>query len=158
MCLTGAAIDKNHPTDHHTPPAPQTPVYRVGHCKAHNNGFKQQGKSTPPPPKPESYRCGGRHNLSGCPCKEFVCHFGKKKGHLAKVCRKEKSKIEQTNAVTVTSEETNKGGDQNRCHTVPCQDQVGHIELSSRPMATPCPWKSTQDPRSRWSGRRHPEG
>ena len=35
-----------------------------------------------------------------CPCKEFVCHFCKKKGHPAKVCRKrEKSTPEQAHSV-----------------------------------------------------------
>ena len=31
------------------------------------------------------HRCGGQHNASDCP---YECHYCKKRGHLAKVCRK----------------------------------------------------------------------
>jgi len=34
------------------------------------------------------YRCGGKHQASWCKFKDYECHFCKKKGHLAVVCRK----------------------------------------------------------------------
>ena len=37
------------------------------------------------------YRCGGHHNPSDCPFKQYQCHNCMKKGHLVKVCRKMKS-------------------------------------------------------------------
>lgn len=44
----------------------------------------------------ECYKCGGKHHPSRCPFHEYECHFCKKKGHLAKVCRKKlASKPEQ---------------------------------------------------------------
>ena len=36
------------------------------------------------------YRCGGKHQASRCKFKDYECHFCKKKGHLAAVCRKKK--------------------------------------------------------------------
>ena len=85
LCLTGAFADKNRATPVQTPPAPQTPVYRMDQRKQRNNAPKP---SPFPPGKTSCYRCGGNHKPNTCPCKEFVCHFCKKKGHLAKVCRK----------------------------------------------------------------------
>ena len=106
--LAAATADKNLPNDQQAPPASQTPVYRVGQQrKQQHNGSKQQGRTTPPSGSTECHRCGEKHSTSGCPCREFVCHFCKKKGHLhvAKVCRrKNKYRTEQTNAVT--AEET----------------------------------------------------
>ena len=34
----------------------------------------------------ECYRCGGQHNSHKCKYKESLCHYCKKKGHLAKKC------------------------------------------------------------------------
>ena len=33
------------------------------------------------------YRCGGKHTSVSCKYKDSECHFCKKKGHLAKVCK-----------------------------------------------------------------------
>ena len=41
------------------------------------------------------YCCGGKHNQSTCRFKSEVCHFCKKRGHIAKVCR---SKLAQNKA------------------------------------------------------------
>ena len=95
--LTGVFAGNNHPTPLQAPPAPQTPVYKINHRKSQNNAPKP---NSPPPGKTSCYRCGGNHKPTTCPCKEFVCHFCKKKGHLAKVCRKrEKSTPEQAHSL-----------------------------------------------------------
>ena len=76
------------------PPVP-APVHKVGQHKPQNNGFKPQQSKQLGTCKSECYRCGGSHNPSGCPCKEYVCHFCKKKDHLAKKRRKKsKSRTE----------------------------------------------------------------
>ena len=55
-------------------------------------------------------RCGGRHRPSDCKFKDATCHFCKKKGHLARVCRtKARGK---TNTHLVEEEETGE-----RCYT-----------------------------------------
>ena len=67
-----------------------------------DSGTKTKGRSQtgPPATKTECYRCGGDHSAATCHCKEFLCHFCKNKGHLAKMCRqKAKSKKEQANTV-----------------------------------------------------------
>ena len=116
--LAAATADKNFPNDQQPPPASQTPVYRVGQQrKQQHNGSKQQGRTTPPSGSAEYHRCGGRHSASGCPCREFVCHFCKKKGHLAKVCRrKNKYRTELTN--DVNAEETVTESHQSEEHTL----------------------------------------
>jgi hypothetical protein len=40
--------------------------------------------------KEECHRCGGKHPAARCKFKDYECHFCKKKGHLASVCRKKK--------------------------------------------------------------------
>ena len=34
------------------------------------------------------YHCGGKHEASRCKYREYECHYCRKKGHLASVCRK----------------------------------------------------------------------
>ena len=58
------------------------PINRV-----HNPPKKSQ---QPAQQKSECYRCGGKHPPARCKYKDFDCHFCKKKGHLASVCRKKK--------------------------------------------------------------------
>lgn len=48
----------------------------------------------------QCYRCGGKHQPSRCNFKDYECHFCKKRGHLAKVCRKKAATTEQANVVT----------------------------------------------------------
>uniref|UniRef100_A0A1X7V2R2 CCHC-type domain-containing protein n=1 Tax=Amphimedon queenslandica TaxID=400682 RepID=A0A1X7V2R2_AMPQE len=38
------------------------------------------------------YRCGGEHIASQCHLRDYMCHYCKKKGHLASVCRKKEAK------------------------------------------------------------------
>ena len=40
--------------------------------------------------EPECHRCGGKHDPSRCRFKDYECHYCKKRGHLALVCRKKK--------------------------------------------------------------------
>ena len=50
------------------------------------------------------YCCGGKHNHSTCPFKFEECHFCKKRGHIAKVCRSRPPQLSQNKAsVTVDS-------------------------------------------------------
>ena len=86
--LTGATDDKDlpAPVDHvKDRPDPKRAGGRGNHYRKtnkpqqHNSG-KQQ----------ECYRCGGYHNPSDCPFKQYECHNCKKSGHLARVCRKKK--------------------------------------------------------------------
>ena len=56
----------------------------------------------------ECHRCGGNHDSARCCFKEYVCHYCKKRGHLASVCRKKKAdtlKAEQTHQVGATLDE-----------------------------------------------------
>ena len=41
--------------------------------------------------KPTCYRCGGAHLATTCKFKTAVCHFCKKRGHIASVCRTKQS-------------------------------------------------------------------
>ena len=43
------------------------------------------------PPVSSCYGCGGTHWKKNCPFKEAICHKCQKKGHIQKVCRKDKN-------------------------------------------------------------------
>ena len=60
-------------------------VHRVGRSTKPPNKRSAQSK---PPGDGDCYRCGGKHQASKCKFKDYECHFCKKKGHLASVCRK----------------------------------------------------------------------
>ena len=48
----------------------------------------------------DCHRCGGKHHPSKCTFREYECHYCKKRGHLAKVCKKRNTnKSEQANVV-----------------------------------------------------------
>ena len=60
----------------------------------------------------DCYRCGGKHQAAQCRFKEYECHFCRKKGHLASVCRKKKARsskqedsMDKSNANVVEGEE-----------------------------------------------------
>ena len=88
--LTGGTEDKNQ----------AAPIETVkDRPTSKNTGFKgnRQHKTNRPrqsqerkPGKRECYRCGGQHNPSDCPFQQYECHYCKKKGHLAKVCKQKK--------------------------------------------------------------------
>ena len=44
------------------------------------------------------YRCGGKHKANVCKFKEAECHFCKKKGHIASVCRAKQGGAKQGGA------------------------------------------------------------
>ena len=62
-----------------------TPVNKVGDQKPHRNKLPPAAAGSS---KSKCYRCGRGHLSSQCPCREYVCHCCKKKGHLSKMCRK----------------------------------------------------------------------
>ena len=68
--------------------------------KPRNNAPRLRGSSTSPPGKTGCYRCGGNHKPTTCPCREYTCHYCKKKGHIAKVCqKKDRGNQEQAHSV-----------------------------------------------------------
>ena len=79
--LTGAGTDKDLPT---------TQIGRVN-----DRPLEPQVHNTTKPPKSNPvlgrgscFRCGGKHDPSSCRFKQYDCNFCKKRGHLARVCRK----------------------------------------------------------------------
>ena len=77
-----------------------------------DNGTRTKSKRqlSPPAIVSECYRCGGAHSPTTCYCKEFQCHFCKKKGHLAKMCR-QKAKSKKGQAKLVTESDTSGSGE-----------------------------------------------
>ena len=94
-------------------PSPNTPAAWKGNHRPKpskpqqlSEDKQQQGSGK------ECHRCGGRHEPSTCPFKQYDCHFCKKKGHLARVCRK-KSRSSPERAHHVGGEETSDEGEYN---------------------------------------------
>ena len=85
--LTGAGTDKDLPTtqigrvnDRPLEPPPQ---------QVHNTTKPPRSwEKQPSFGKGECFRCGGKHDPSSCRFKQYDCNFCKKRGHLARVCRK----------------------------------------------------------------------
>ena len=106
MALAAEAADKDSKrlTGATDTPYLESVVNKVGHTKPPSDrGTKTTWKrqTSPPATVSECYRCGGKHTAAACHCREFLCHFCKKKGHLAKMCRqKVKSMKEQAKFVT----------------------------------------------------------
>ena len=108
MALAAEAADKDSKrltgATHIDPPYLESVVNKVGYTKPPSDkGTKTTWKrqTSPPATVSECYRCGGKHTAAACHCREFLCHFCKKKGHLAKMCRqKAKSMKEQAKFVT----------------------------------------------------------
>ena len=102
--LTGGTQDKDLP-------APIEHVKDRPNPKHTGKGNRHSKTNKPQQPRQQSsqnsgnldcYRCGGQHNPSDCPLKHYECHYCKKRGHLAKVCRqnkKDSSSHEQANFV-----------------------------------------------------------
>ena len=68
-------------------------VNKVGYAKptpdsgTKGKGYARDSQASPPANVSECYRCVGNHSAATCYCKQFLCHFCKKKGHLAKMCK-----------------------------------------------------------------------
>ena len=108
--LTGVTTrDNDQTTPDQAPPGSPSLVNKLYHRpqRNHRKDYSPAGTGN----KSECcYKCGGGHLPSVCPCREFICHFCKKKGHLAKMCRKKGKKNntprnEQANTVTDTEED-----------------------------------------------------
>ena len=83
----------------------------------------QQGRTSLSTVKQDCYHCEGKHRHATCPCRQFVCHFCKKKGHIAKMCRKRASgRAEKTNVVV--------DGEEDRVVQVP-EYPMFHVGLGS---------------------------
>ena len=105
--LTSSGGDKDQPApigkvnDH---PFPNTPAWKGNRRYKSNKPQKvsqnkqQQGSDNS---GKECHRCGGTHEPSICPFKQYDCHYCKKKGHIhvARMCRKKGSQHFRDSAV-----------------------------------------------------------
>ena len=57
---------------------------------------KPNSPATPPSNGPVCYRCGDSHLATNCRFTEAICHFCKKRGHIAKVCRTKRNSVRST--------------------------------------------------------------
>ncbi|XP_064389221.1 uncharacterized protein K02A2.6-like [Halichondria panicea] len=100
----------------------------------------QKSSKTPPQDQPrDCYRCGGKHQPAVCKFKEAVCHYCKKPGHIARVCRA-KAKQEKGKKPTHHMEHSYESDDsvnlinhvEERNHHQP--PYVVHVSLNKVPM------------------------
>lgn len=96
--------DKDLLTHRVEPPTRQDPPGHKGGQQPQNRPQRSRRRQ---PGSPDSgkdcYRCGGRHQPSVCPCRDYDCRYCRKRGHIAKMCRKkarDKQEQEQTHVVT----------------------------------------------------------
>ena len=54
---------------------------------------KPNRSATPPTNGPVCYRCGNSHLATNCRFMDAICHFCKKRGHIAKVCRIKRNSV-----------------------------------------------------------------
>ena len=54
---------------------------------------KPNRPATPPSHGPVCYRCGDSHLATNCRFSDAICHFCKKRGHIAKVCRTKRNSV-----------------------------------------------------------------
>ena len=54
---------------------------------------KPNRSATPPTNGPVCYRCGNSHLATNCRFMDAICHFCKKRGHIAKVCRSKRNSV-----------------------------------------------------------------
>ena len=66
------------------------------------NALQKGATATTLTTKTQCHRCGGSHKASSCTFKDSTCHYCKKKGHLAKMCRNRRDP-------TTTGKSTTKG-------------------------------------------------
>ena len=82
MAAEAAINDVKQLHDTHRRPLP---VYHM------NSKKKQQSMGKSGQSKTECHHCGGQHWASQCCFKDYECHYCKKRGHLASVCKKKKA-------------------------------------------------------------------
>ena len=81
MVLAMEAADRNaHELEQAMPPGTVHELSDDSRCQFKGGSRGGSGASS-------CYRCGGKHVVDKCRFKESECHYCKKKGHLAKVCR-----------------------------------------------------------------------
>ena len=83
---------------------PSTTVNRLGRGTSGKQTTRNQFNRPPTQPQrapviPGCYRCGAKHKATDCKFRDAECHFCKKKGHIAKVCRS-KAKAQQNQTRT----------------------------------------------------------
>ena len=94
---------------------PGTPVNRLSRgpiskpTTRNNLRLPHQAQRTPV--TPSCYRCGAKHKASDCKFRDAECHFCKKKGHIAKMCRS-KAKMQQNQTRTNQLHSTETPGDE----------------------------------------------
>jgi len=71
---------------------PGTAVNRLGRGASSRQTTRKNFNRPPSqaqraPVTPDCYRCGAKHKTADCKFRDAECHFCKKKGHIAKVCR-----------------------------------------------------------------------
>ena len=62
-------------------------------------------KTAGQPSSTKCYRCGGQHQAKDCQFKDAECHYCKKRGHIAKVCRSKAKGRQQGKTHQLTREE-----------------------------------------------------
>lgn len=76
------------------------------------------------------YRCGNNHDCRNCPYKNYTCNCCKVKGHLAAVCRKNKTKPR----LNFCDEDSDDGGHQNKGENT-CNEGYTMSDLSLNTIA-----------------------
>lgn len=106
--------EKNHNTPLPTAiqkvkkPQESSTVNRVDRPKQYHPIQRKSGPSR----DQSCYRCGGKHHPTRCTFKDYECHNCKKRGHLARMCRKkahskpEQTRSEQANVVSEGGEKS----------------------------------------------------
>ena len=76
--------------------APTAAVQRLD--RQPSSARQRSRKSSTPPKTDQCYRCGGKHKSTDCKFKEAICHYCRKPGHLARVCRSKAKQGKQSQA------------------------------------------------------------
>ena len=94
------------------------------------NALQKGATATTLTTKTQCHRCGGSHKASSCTFKDSTCHYCKKKGHLAKMCRNRRDP-------TTTGKSTTKGMHQVTLDEDGTQDDVYRMYNLLGPQTNP---------------------